>query len=571
MAMAVVLVLLVIGSLIFHFASPWWFTPIASNWTTMDDTVVLTFWVTGIVFVAVNLFLAWVVWRYRHRDKQVATYDPENKKLEWWLTAVTSVGVAAMLAPGLFVWGKFVNVPKDAAIVEAIGQQWHWSFRFPGADGELGHSDARSSTPDNPFGLDPDDPKGRDDVLVASPELHLPVDQPVKVLLRSKDVLHNFTVTQFRVKMDLVPGMITHLWLTPTVPGSYEILCEELCGVGHFAMRGRVVVTKRDEFDTWLAAMPTYSQTQALAKADPGAGAGAVRRLHRLPRRVGRGQSGAERAAARGAGGLVHRRQLHTSGTACAARTRATPTARRCAHSRRCFRTTWRSATSRPTSSRCRAARIRPASTATWIAAGACTRPAPPAMAARARASGRSTRRGSPTCRTGIWSGSSRISSTASAEPTARTTTAGRWRRWPDSLKDERSINDVVAYINTLESEDELMAYVAIADRDAPIHDPHTFIEKYIWSQDHKVIAIQYAIVAIFVGLVALVLSGLMRLQLGFPEHVPLRRPEPLLPVHHHARDDHGDLPADGALPRRIRQLPDPAHGAARGTWCSRT
>ncbi len=274
MAMAVVLVLLVIGSLIFHFASPWWFTPIASNWTTMDDTVVLTFWVTGIVFVTVNLFLAWVVWRYRHHDKQVATYDPENKKLEWWLTAVTSVGVAAMLAPGLFVWGKFVNVPKDAAIVEAVGQQWHWSFRFPGADNELGHSDASLVTPENPFGLDPDDPKGRDDVLVASPELHLPVDQPVKVLLRSKDVLHNFTVTQFRVKMDLVPGMITHLWLTPTVPGSYEILCEELCGVGHFAMRGRVVVTKRDEFNTWLAAMPTYSQTQALAKADPGAGAG---------------------------------------------------------------------------------------------------------------------------------------------------------------------------------------------------------------------------------------------------------------------------------------------------------
>ncbi len=136
MAIAVVLVLLVIGSLIFHFASPWWFTPIASNWTTMDDTVILTFWVTGIVFIAVNLFLAWVIWKYRHREKQKATYDPENKKLEWWLTIVTSVGVAAMLAPGLFVWGKFVNVPEDAAIVEAIGQQWHWSFRFPGKDGD---------------------------------------------------------------------------------------------------------------------------------------------------------------------------------------------------------------------------------------------------------------------------------------------------------------------------------------------------------------------------------------------------------------------------------------------------
>jgi cytochrome c oxidase subunit 2 len=274
MAIAVVIVLLVIGSLIFHFASPWWFTPIASNWSTMDDTVILTFWVTGVVFVVVNLFLAWVVWKYRHRQGHKADYDPENKKLEWWLTIVTSVGVAAMLAPGLFVWGKFVDVPEGAAIVEAVGQQWHWSYRFPGADGELGHSDAALIAADNPFGLDPDDPKGADDVLVASPELRLPVDRPVKLLLRSKDVLHNFTVTQFRVKMDLVPGMITHLWLTPTVPGAYELLCEELCGVGHFAMRGRVVVTAQDEFDAWLAALPTFGATQALAAADPAAGAG---------------------------------------------------------------------------------------------------------------------------------------------------------------------------------------------------------------------------------------------------------------------------------------------------------
>jgi cytochrome c oxidase subunit 2 len=273
MAIAVVLVLLVVGSIIFHFMSPWWFTPIASNWTTMDDTVILTFWVTGVVFVVVNLFLAWVVLRYRHKKNQKADYEPENKKLEWWLTIVTSIGVAAMLAPGLFVWGKFVVVPEDAAIVEAVGQQWHWSFRFPGEDGKLGHSSASLITRDNPFGIDPEDPLGSDDVLIASPELRLPVDQPVKVLLRSKDVLHNFTVTQFRVKMDLVPGMVTYLWLTPTVPGEYEILCEELCGVGHFAMRGRVIVTPREEFDTWLAGMPTFGETQMLAAADPAAGA----------------------------------------------------------------------------------------------------------------------------------------------------------------------------------------------------------------------------------------------------------------------------------------------------------
>ena len=132
MAIAVVVILLVIGSLIFHFASPWWFTPIASNWGMIDDTVNITFWVTGIVFVLVNLFLAFCVIKYRHKKGQKAHYEPENKKLETWLTAITAVGVAAMLAPGLFVWAQFVNVPDDAHNVEVIGQQWHWSARYPG-------------------------------------------------------------------------------------------------------------------------------------------------------------------------------------------------------------------------------------------------------------------------------------------------------------------------------------------------------------------------------------------------------------------------------------------------------
>ena len=108
MAFAIALILLVIGTVVFHVASPWWFTPIASNWGMMDDTVVLTFWVTGVVFVAVNLFMAYCVVRYRHRKgrEQRSEYEPENRKLEWWLTIVTSVGVAAMLAPGLLGLGQ---------------------------------------------------------------------------------------------------------------------------------------------------------------------------------------------------------------------------------------------------------------------------------------------------------------------------------------------------------------------------------------------------------------------------------------------------------------------------------
>src|SRR5690606_10066189 len=120
--------------------------------------------------------------------------------------------------------------------------QWHWLYRFPGEDGVLGTVEIAYTSVDNPFGINPDDPNGQDDVLVAHPELHLPLGQPVKLLLRSTDVLHNFTVPQFRVKMDLVPGMVTYQWLTPTQVGSYEVLCEELCGLAHYAMRGRVVV-----------------------------------------------------------------------------------------------------------------------------------------------------------------------------------------------------------------------------------------------------------------------------------------------------------------------------------------
>ncbi len=268
MALAVVIVLLVIATVIFHFASPWWFTPLASNWGTVDNTVNITFWVTGTVFILVNFFLAYVVIKYRYRKDNQALYEPENKKLEGWLTGITAVGVAAMLAPGLFVWAKFVDVPDDAAEVEAVGQQWSWSFRYPGKDGVFGRVDPSLFSVDNLFGMSPDDPHGQDDILVEGNEVHLPVNKPVKFLLRSKDVLHNFAVAPFRAKMDLVPGMITYLWLTPTQTGSFDILCEELCGMAHFAMRGIVTVEAENEFQTWLAGQPTFAQVAASPKAD---------------------------------------------------------------------------------------------------------------------------------------------------------------------------------------------------------------------------------------------------------------------------------------------------------------
>ena len=265
MIVALILALVAVGSVLFHFLTPWWWTPIASNWSYIDDTLVITFWITGFVFTAVVLFTSYCVFRFRHRKGIRVAYEPENKKLEWWLTIVTGVGVAAMLAPGLFVWNQFVTVPAGATEFEVVGQQWSWSFRLPGKDGRLGTSDTRNVSSDNSLGLNPNDPNGQDDVVIEGDDLHLPLGKPVKVLLRSLDVLHDFYVPEFRAKMDMVPGLVTYFWLTPTRIGTFEALCFELCGLGHPNMRGKVVVEKESDYQAWLQKQKTFAQLSAQA------------------------------------------------------------------------------------------------------------------------------------------------------------------------------------------------------------------------------------------------------------------------------------------------------------------
>lgn len=266
MALVLVLVLVVVGSVLFHLLSPWWWTPIASNWSYIDDTIIITFWITGAVFAAVVLFMAYCVWRFRHREGSRAAYEPESRRLESWLTVVTALGVAAMLVPGLFVWSRFVTVPPDASEVEVVGQQWQWNFRLPGNDGKLGRADTRIVSVDNPLGLVPDDPAGQDDVIVEAADLHLPVGKPVKMLLRSIDVLHDFYVPEFRAKMDMIPGSVTYFWFTPTRTGTFQVLCAELCGQGHSFMRGTVMVDTQEDYLAWLGEQQTFAQLSAPAQ-----------------------------------------------------------------------------------------------------------------------------------------------------------------------------------------------------------------------------------------------------------------------------------------------------------------
>ncbi len=266
MFVAFILFLVVVGTLVFHFWSPYWLTPIASNWGTMDQTLILTFWVCGAVFMAVGLFMVYCVWRYRYQKDRKAEYKPEDKKLELRLTLLTAVGVVALLAPGLVVWKDFVTVPKNAVEVEVVGYQWGWNYRLPGDDGILGKTDIKNISDENPYGLDLKDPNGKDDMMVQDADLHLQIDKPVKLLLRSIDVLHNFYVPEFRAKMDMVPGMITFYWFTPTKTGEYEILCAELCGTGHYAMLGTVLVDEKNDYTNWLAQQITFENALAQNK-----------------------------------------------------------------------------------------------------------------------------------------------------------------------------------------------------------------------------------------------------------------------------------------------------------------
>jgi cytochrome c oxidase subunit 2 len=265
MIIAIALLLIVIGSVVFHLYTPWWTTELASNWQQMDDTLTITLAVTGAFFVVINLFVVYTLWRFRHREGSRAAYQPENHKLERWLIGVTTLGIIGLLAPGLAVYANYVNPPGDATVLEIVGKQWQWFFRMPGASGKLGGSDARFVSGSNPLGLDPADPNGRDNIIILGNEVHLPIGHPVKVLARSHDSLHDFFVPQFRARMNIVPGQMSSFWFTPTRLGRYESMCAQLCGVGHPNMRGYVVVESEADFQSWLKQQPTFEMTQAPA------------------------------------------------------------------------------------------------------------------------------------------------------------------------------------------------------------------------------------------------------------------------------------------------------------------
>ena len=231
-----------------------WMPPLKSDRVGIDHAISVTLAVTGLVFILTNLLLAWFGYRYQDREGARAAYWHDNPRLEWTWTLVTAAILATFLFNALGLWAQ-VNSrpPADAMVVEVTGQQFAWNVRYPGKDGVFGRTDHLQASQENPIGLVKDDPAAKDDVLLLN-QLYLAQDRPVRVQVRSMDVIHSFFLPNFRVKQDAMPGMTIEIWFVPKETGDFDIACAQHCGLGHYRMRGQVHVVAAAEFDKAVAA-----------------------------------------------------------------------------------------------------------------------------------------------------------------------------------------------------------------------------------------------------------------------------------------------------------------------------
>lgn len=237
-----------------------------------DSMFYVTLVVTGIVFFATQAVLFWFAFRYQSTEKRTSFFYAHNNKLELLWTTVPAIAMAALVAVGLRNWVALTSeAPKNAQIVEIVGKQFNWLVRYPGADGELGKRDFRlTNDANNVLGMDWNDRHNMDDVIAQNGEMHLIKGRPVKLIIGSRDVIHDVGLPHFRMKMDAVPGIITTMWFTPRytteemkkITGNpnfvYEISCDQICGKGHYSMRGTIIVQTQAEFDAWMKEQQTY-------------------------------------------------------------------------------------------------------------------------------------------------------------------------------------------------------------------------------------------------------------------------------------------------------------------------
>lgn len=263
----------------------------------VDKMLWITLIITGIVFIVTQILLFWFAYRYQESEKRKVFYFPHNTKLEIVWTVVPAIALTVLVVIGLRNWFIFTgDAPKNAMVVEVTGKQFNWMFRYPGKDGAEGRGEfgkkyfrliddaasnqlgliwrdttitvrnSRGGTRQMNFQADP---ATYDDVVAT--QLYLVKGKPVKIVIGSRDVIHSVGLPHFRMKMDAVPGTPTTLWFTPQytteemkeITGNpnftYELACDQMCGNGHYSMKGTIVVVTQAEFDAWYAKQkPAY-------------------------------------------------------------------------------------------------------------------------------------------------------------------------------------------------------------------------------------------------------------------------------------------------------------------------
>lgn len=232
----------------------------------IDTMIWITLGVTFFVFVLTQVALFWFAYKYQEKEGRKAYFYPHNNKLELIWTVIPAIVLTVLVGFGLYYWYDITGeAPEDAQVIEVTGSQFRWEFRYPGADGKLGKKYYKEIDPqkNNSLGQIWSDPDNRDDIVV-NQDVHVVVNKPVKFIIYAKDVIHDVGLVHFRLKMDAVPGMPTTMWFTPLYTTKqmkqkysddfeYEISCDQICGRGHYTMRGTVIVETQAEYDAYIA------------------------------------------------------------------------------------------------------------------------------------------------------------------------------------------------------------------------------------------------------------------------------------------------------------------------------
>jgi len=236
-----------------------------------------------ILFIGWGSFFVYVLVRFRRSRQPAAVYTGSTSHITSYVeTGVLIIEMLLLFGFSIPLWAARVDrIPpeSDALVVHLTAEQFAWNVRYAGPDRVFGKTDIKLiDVASNPLGVDRSDPAAKDDVTTLN-QLYLPANKPIIVKLRSKDVIHSFNVPEFRVKQDAIPGLTIPVWFVPDVTTAemrtrtgnaefqYEIACAQLCGLGHYRMRGFVTVLSPEEFDKWMAAEEAKLKEQGGADA----------------------------------------------------------------------------------------------------------------------------------------------------------------------------------------------------------------------------------------------------------------------------------------------------------------